>query len=153
MTDRQKRFADEYMRDLDQGRAYMVAYPSVKRLETAQAAASRLLRDVRYQEVQEYIKTRLDEIQSCRIADAEEVLEYLTTVMRGEATAEIVVTEGQGMGISRARTMQKHPDMKERLKAAELLAKYHQLLIPKVQIEAEKGGGVIVLAEAVDGEP
>ncbi len=153
MTNRQKRFADEYLRDLDQGRAYMVAYPSVKRLETAQAASSRLLRDVRYQEVQAYIKARLDEIQSRRTADAEEVLKYLTSVMRGEATAEIVVTEGQGMGVSRARTMLKHPDAKERLKAAELLAKYHQLLVPKVQVEAAQSCGLIVLQEAVDGEP
>ena len=150
MTNRQKRFADEYLRDLDQGRAYMVAYPSVKRLETAQAAASRLLRDVK---VQAYIKASLDEIQGRRIADAEEVLAYLTAVMRGKSEAEIVITEGQGMGISQARTMQKHPDMKERLKAAELLAKYHQLLVPRVQIEAERGGGVIVLAEATEGEP
>ena len=95
MTDRQKRFAEEYLRDLDQGRAYMVAYPSVKRLETAQAAASRLLRDVRYQEVQEYIKARLSEIQSRKIADAEEVLAYLTSVVRGQSEAEVVVTEGR----------------------------------------------------------
>lgn len=153
MTDRQKRFAEEYLRDLDQGRAYMAAYPSVKRLETAQAAASRLLRDVRYQEVQDYIKARLSEIQSRKIADAEEVLAYLTSVVRGESEAEVVVIEGQGVGVSEARRMTKAPDEREKLKAAELLAKYHQLLVPKVQIEAEKGGGVIVLAEATDGEP
>ena len=49
--------------------------------------------------------------------------------------------------------MTKAPDEREKLKAAELLAKYHQLLVPKVQIEAERGGGVIVLAEATEGEP
>ena len=150
MTERQKRFCDEYLRDCNGTRAYRVAYPHIKNDASACTLAGRLLGKV---EVKDYLAEQMEALRSVRIAEAREVLEYLTSVLRGEATAEIVVTEGQGMGISRARTMQKHPDMKERLKAAELLAKYHQLLVPRVQIEAERGGGVIVLAEAVDGEP
>ena len=46
MTEKQKRFADEYIIDLNATRAYKVAYPNVKNDETAKAAASRLLTNV-----------------------------------------------------------------------------------------------------------
>ncbi len=150
MTDRQKRFCDEYMIDCNATRAYKAAYPHIRNDGSACTLGGRLLGKV---EIQRYLDEMRERLHSAKVAEAREVLEYLTSVMRGEATAEIVVTEGQGMGVSRARTMLKHPDARERLKAAELLAKYHQLLVPRVQIEADQGGGVIVLAEATEGEP
>ncbi len=150
MTEKQRKFADEYLTDLNVTRAYRTAYPAVKRDETACQAGSRLLRNVN---VRAYIDERLEGLRSMKVAEAREVLEYLTAVMRGETVAEIVVTEGQGMGVSVARAMSKHPDQRERLKAAELLAKYHQLLVPRVQLETEHSGGVIVLQEATEGEP
>ena len=150
MTERQKRFADEYLLDLNATRAYKAAYPAVKKDETACQAGSRLLRNVN---VRAYLDEKLAEMQSKKIMTAQEVLEYLSSVVRGESESEIVVIEGQGVGVTEARHVTKAPDEKERLKAAELMAKYHQLLVPKVQIEAEKSGGVIILAEATDGEP
>ena len=48
MTEKQKIFADEYLIDLNATRAYRVAYPSVKKDETAAAAAARMLRNVKY---------------------------------------------------------------------------------------------------------
>lgn len=150
MTERQKRFADEYIIDLNVTRAYKTAYPTVRRDETACQAGSRLLRNVN---VKAYVDERLREIQSKKIMTAQEVLEYLSSVVRGESESEIVVMEGQGVGVTEARHVSKAPDEKEKLKAAELMAKYHQLLVPKVQLEAEKGGGLIILSEATDGEP
>ena len=47
MTEKQKIFADEYLIDLNATRAYRVAYPSVKKDETAAAAAARMLRNVK----------------------------------------------------------------------------------------------------------
>lgn len=144
MTERQKRFADEYLIDLDIGRAYMAAYPTVKNKDTASAAGSRLLNDVKYRQVQDYVREKLEEMRSKKIADAQEILEYLTSVIRGKSTAEIVVTEGLGEGVSEARRVQKNPDEKEKLKAAEILAKYHNLLTPKVEA-SNQGGGVILM--------
>ncbi len=63
------------------------------------------------------------EIHSRNTADAKEVLEYLTAVMRGKSEAEVVVVEGMGDGYSKAAKIKKRPDGKERLKAAELLGK------------------------------
>lgn len=141
MTERQKRFADEYLQDLNATRAYRAAYPAVKKDDTARAAGSRLLANVN---VRAYIDEKLAEIQSKKIADAQEILEYLTSVIRGKSMAEIVVTEGLGEGISEARRMEKAPDEKEKLKAAEILAKYHNLLTPKIEA-SNQGGGVILM--------
>lgn len=125
MTDKQKRFADEYLIDCNATRAYLVAYPTVKREAAARACASRLLSKAN---VRAYIDERLEELRSEKIADAREVLEYLTAVVRGESTAEIVVVEGCGDGCSKARALEKHPDERERLKAAELLGKHLGLM-------------------------
>lgn len=58
LTPKQKIFADEYLIDLNATRAYKVAYPRVKNEETAAAAGSRLLRNVK---VVEYVQKRMDE--------------------------------------------------------------------------------------------
>ena len=55
MTDKQKIFADEYLIDLNATRAYRVAYPNVKKDETAAAAAARMLRNVK-------VVSRLEEL-------------------------------------------------------------------------------------------
>lgn len=131
MTEKQKRFADEYIISLNGTEAYMKAYPHIKKPETAAAAASRLLTNVN---VKNYIKGRLEEIENKTIAKQEEVLKYLTAVMRGETLSEVVVVEGEGEGHSTARRVDKAPDERERLKAAELLGKRYGLYTDKVDM-------------------
>ena len=65
------------------------------------------------------------------------MLKYLSAVLRGESRAEVVVVEGVGEGCSEARTMQKAPDEKERLKAAELLGKRYALFTDKVETDTD----------------
>ncbi len=124
MTDKQRRFADEYIIDCNATRAYKAAYPHVKNDATASAAGTRMLGNVN---VKSYIEAKLEELSSKKIADAQEVMEYLTAVMRGDSTASVVVVEGQGDGCSAAKVLDKPPDEKERLKAAELLGKRFSL--------------------------
>ena len=59
MTDKHQIFADEYLKDLNGTRAYKVAYPSVKKDETARANASRLLTNAN---VKKYIDEQLEKI-------------------------------------------------------------------------------------------
>ena len=134
MTEKQKKFADEYLIDLNATRAYRAAYPAVKRDETAAQSGSRLLRNVN---VSAYIAKQLDKLHDERTADAKEVLEYLTSVLRGESSAEVVVVEGIGEGCSSAKRMKKAPDEKERLRAAELLGKRYALFGDRVQLSVE----------------
>ena len=132
MTEKQKIFCDEYLIDLNATRAYKAAYPKVKKDSVARANGSRLLTNAN---IKSYIAERLEELHSERTADAREVLEYLTAVLRGDSESETVVVEGTGEGCSKARRMLKAPDEKERLKAAELLGKYYALFTDKAQVE------------------
>lgn len=134
MTEKQKIFADEYLIDLNATRAYRVAYPAVKKDETARANGSRMLTNAN---VKKYIDERLEEIHSEKTADAKEVMEYLTAVLRGESRSEEIVVEGLGDGLSKAKTMEKAPSEKDRLKAAELLGKRYSLFTDKVEMEAD----------------
>ena len=132
MTEKQKRFCDEYLIDLNGTRAYKAAYPSVKSDDVAKAAASRLLSNVN---VRAYLDEQLEQLHNARTADVQEVMEYLTSVLRGESSASVVVVEGIGDGCSTAKVMSKPPDEKERLKAAELLGKRFGLFTDKLNVE------------------
>jgi phage terminase small subunit len=127
LTDKQKAFCDEYLIDLNATQAAIRAGYSKK---SARQKAWNLL-DM--PEVQAYIKARMDQKNAERIATQDEILEYLTSVMRGKSQSEVVVVEGIGDGCSEARTMEKAPDEKERLKAAELLGKRHGLYTEKIE--------------------
>ena len=134
MTEKQKKFADEYLIDLNATRAYKVAYPNVKKDAAARTNGSRLLTNAN---IQKYISERLEEIHNQKTADAQEVIEYLTSVLRGESRAEEIVVEGIGDGCSEARTMRKAPSEKDRLRAAELLGKRYGLYTDKVDVSAD----------------
>lgn len=129
MTAKQKRFCDEYLVDCNATQAAIRAGYSEK---TAYAVGSENLRKP---EIKDYIDERLKQMQDRTIADAAEVMKYLTSVMRGESKSEIVIVEGSGDGCSEARHIQKNPDEKERLKAAELIGKRFGIFTDKVQTE------------------
>jgi phage terminase small subunit len=131
MTDNQRKFCDEYLIDCNATRAYKAAYPRIKNDNVAKSAGNRLLTFV---DIKEYIQTRLDEMASAKVATAEEVIQYLTSVMRGESDSEVVVVTGDGDGYSSAERVTKSPDEKERLKAAELLGKRYGLFTDKVNV-------------------
>lgn len=131
MTEKQKRFCDEYLIDLNATQAAIRAGYSSKYANTN---ASKLLQITT---INEYIEKRMAEKESKLIASQDEVLKYLTSVLRGETQSEIVVVEGTGEGCSEARTMDKAPDEKERLKAAELLGKRYGLFKDKVEQQVD----------------
>lgn len=128
MTDKQQIFADEYLKDLNGTRAYKVAYPNVKKDSVAKAAASRLLTNVN---VKAYIDEQLETMHNERTADAQEVLEYLTSIMRGEQQEQVL--RGVGMGEQVKTNIE--VSAKDRIKAAELLGKRHALFTDKTEID------------------
>lgn len=139
MTQKQRRFCDEYLIDCNATQAAIRAGYSKR---TAYAIGEQNLKKL---ELKNYINAKLEEISSQKTADAKEVVEYLTSVMRGEAKAEVVVVEGTGEGYSSARKVEKAPDEKEKLKAAELLGKYHGLYKEKVEHKASR----VILVDSV----
>lgn len=130
MTEKQKLFADEYLIDCNATRAYKVAYPTVKKDEVARVNASRLLTNAN---VQKYINDRMQKIHNEKTADAQEVVEYLTSVLRGQSTSSVLARDEIGA----ERVIEKPPDEKERLKAAELLGKRYGLYTDKVDLDAD----------------
>ena len=138
MTAKQRRFCDEYLIDLNATQAAIRAGYSEK---TARAIGSEnLLKPY----IKAYIDQRMAEKEAELIADQDEVLRYLTSVLRGESQSEVVVVEGIGMGTSEARTMQKAPDEKERLKAAELLGKRYGLYTERIEQDVDMSLSITV---------
>ena len=128
LTAKQKRFCDEYLIDLNATQAAIRAGYSSKYANTN---ASKLLQITT---IKEFIKKRMDEKEKNLIADQDEVLRYLTSVLRGESQSTEIVVEGKGDGVSKARTMQKEPSEKDRLKAAELLGKRYGIYTENVDM-------------------
>lgn len=131
LTEKQKCFCEEYLIDLNATQAAIRAGYNSK---TAEVQGPRLLGNVR---VKEYLSDLMKRKQKGRIASADDVLSYLTKVITGESESEVLVTRslGTGLGTEIVHEMKK-PDEKDKLKAAELLAKYHGLMAPQ-QLEVK----------------
>ena len=61
----------------------------------------------------------------------------LTSVLRGKSQSTEIVVEGIGDGMSEARTMEKAPSEKDRLKAAELLGKRYGIYTDEVEADVD----------------
>lgn len=131
LTEKQKRFADYY---IETGNATEAAVRAGYSKKYANTNASKLLQNTT---LKSYIDERLKQMDEKRVATAEEVMKYLTSVMRGETQSEVVVVENVGDFMSEARTMNKAPDEKERLKAAELIGKRYGIWTDKQNIEVQ----------------
>ena len=121
LTAKQQRFCDEYLIDLNATQAAIRAGYSPR--SARQIADSNMSKH----DIKAYIDERMKEKEEALIADQNEVLRYLTAVLRGESKSSVVVVESTGDFMSTAREMMKAPDEKERLKAAELLGKRYGL--------------------------
>jgi phage terminase small subunit len=126
MTEKQKRFCDEYLIDLNATQAAIRAGYSQK---SAYCIGEENLRKP---EVRAYIDEQLAKIHNEKTADAAEVMEYLTAVMRGEHTEEVLCLDGDGT----QRIANIDVPAKERLKAAELLGKRYGMFTDKVDTNA-----------------
>lgn len=132
LTLKQQRFADEY---IISGNVYSSLIKAGYSENYAKSDGCKILENP---SVKTYIDEKLKELSDKKIADQQEVLAYLTSVLRGETQSEIIVVEGQGEGVSRAKPMQKAPDERERLKAAELLGKRMGLFKERVELSTDE---------------
>lgn len=127
LTLKQQRFADEYIISGNAEEAAIIAGYSKK---YARGNAYKL---VAKSGVKSYIEERLKELDNKAIAKQEEVLQYLTSVMRGELEEEVLY--GIGDGVQSTRHIE--VGAKDRLKAAELLGKRYRLFTDKVELDAD----------------
>lgn len=125
MTPRQQKFCDEY---LISGNATEAAIKAGYSRKTAKQTGSENLSKP---DLRAYIDEQLAKIHSAKIADAEEVMKYLTSVMRGEHTEQVLKLVGEGV----QTVTDIDVSAKERLKAAELIGKRYVLFTEKVGLE------------------
>ena len=125
MTPRQQKFCDEY---LISGNATEAAIKAGYSRKTAKQTGSENLAKP---DLRAYIDEQLAKIHSAKIADAEEVMKYLTSVMRGEHTEQVLKLVGEGVQTVTDIDVSE----KERLKAAELIGKRYGLFTDKVGLE------------------
>lgn len=137
MTAKQKMFCDEYLIDLNATQAAIRAGYSKK--SAKQVANENLTKPY----LKKYIEERMKEKEDSLIAKQDEVLKYLTSVMRGESSSSVLALCGDGM----QEVIDKPPDEKERMKAAELLGKRYRLFTDKVEVE---GAVPIVIVDDID---
>lgn len=140
MTEKQRLFADEYLKDLNGTRAYKTIYTTIKNDNIAAVRANTLLKQ---KDISDYISKRLEEIHNENTADIQEVMEYLTSVLRGESASSVLMMSGNGM----QKVTEKPPDEKERLKAAELLGKRFGMFKDNVDITSN---GKTVIVDDID---
>ena len=143
LTEKQKRFCDEYLIDLNATQAAIRAGYSKKTANrTGPENLSKLV-------IKAYIAAKMAEKDAELIAAQDEVMKHLTAAMRGEITEEVVVVEGTGDGCSDARVVDKQISARDRLRAAELLGKRYQLFTDKVDVT---GAMPVVLVDDVPDE-
>lgn len=124
MTLKQQRFADEY---IITGNATQSAIKAGYSSKYANTNANKLLQNTT---IKNYIDVRLAKLESEKIATQEEVLQYLTSVMRGEKTEPLLVLDGEGT----QKVIQAVPNVQSRTRAAELLGKRYGLFLDRQEI-------------------
>lgn len=129
LNDRQALFVDFYIQT---GNASESARKAGYSSKSAMQIGCELLRNAK---IRKAIDTRLAQLESERIAKDKEVLEYITAVMRGESEEEVVVNVGTGKGFTRAEKVKAQVSAKERLKAAEMLAKVKGMFITRQEVD------------------
>lgn len=127
LTEKQKKFCNEYLVDCNATQAAIRAGYSPK---TAYSIGEENLRKP---ELKTYIDEQLAILHSQKTADAQEVLEYLTAVMRGEHTEQTLRLTGDGVQCVTDIDV----SARERLKAAELIGKRYGMFKDNVNVDLE----------------
>lgn len=131
LTAKQKIFCDEYIISLNATQAAIKAGYSKK--TARKIAAENLTKPV----IQNYISERMEQKESSLIATQDEVLQYLTSVLRGESQTTDTVLVRIGDGCQEVQEVEKKPSEKDRLKAAELLGKRYGLYTDKISADVD----------------
>jgi phage terminase small subunit len=145
LTEKQKRFIDYFIQTGNQTEAARLAGYKQPKVQGAQV----------YAKLRPFIEEQLAELRNNRIADAVEIMEYLTSVMRREHKEVIVVTvksettryEPDENGVPRKKTIKSEEPqlvkvpakLSDANKAAELLGKRYGMFSDRIDLSGEVG--------------
>lgn len=128
VTIKQKKFANLYIETGNKTQSYIDAGYKATTREVAEANARKLLANY---SVKSYIEQRMRELEKNSIASQDEVLQYLTKVMRGE--------EKDSFGLDAS--------LQDRTKCAELLGKRYGAFVEKKELS---GGYTVELVDDIN---
>ncbi|MBY9078292.1 terminase small subunit [Paenibacillus sp. HN-1] len=140
LTEKQKRFADHFVETGNATEAAVLAGYSAK---TAKETG---YENLTKPHIREYIDARIAEKDSARIAKQDEILEFLTHILRGEVKEQFPL----GLGMGEQQLVKKELDGKDRIKAAELLGKRYGMWVDRQQLDGTVGVQII---DDIGGDP
>lgn len=123
-------FAEEWLKTTNATQSAIKAGYSAR---TAYSAGNRLLKKV---DVRQYIDERLAEMKESSIADTNEVMQFLSSTMRGDIPDQF--------GLD--------PALNDRIKAAELLGKRYKMFTDKQEISGADGEPIKVIFSNMNKE-
>ncbi|MFK0524766.1 terminase small subunit [Paenibacillus illinoisensis] len=129
LTEKQKKFIDYFIETGNSTEAARRAGYKQPHVQGAQTL----------EKLRHLIDVKLAEKDSARVAKQDEILEFLSSVMRGEVKEQFPL----GMGMGEQSLVKKELDGKDRIKAAELLGKRYALWTDKQQLEGNVGVQII----------
>lgn len=133
LTVMQKKFADEYIRT---GNGLQSAIKAGYSERSAKEIASETLTKPN---VKAYVEKRMKELEKDTIADADEVLQYLTRVMRGEIDEPTL----KGVGKGEQELIYTEPQINDRTRAAELIGRRYAIFTDKLELDGDLGVNII----------
>lgn len=135
LTEKQKKFIDYY---IETGNAMESAKRAGYKQPQVQGAQN-------LEKLRIHIDEKLATKDSARVAKQDEVLEFLTNVMRGNVVEQFPL----GLGMGEQTLVKKELDGKDRIKAAELLGKRYAMWTDKQQIDGIVG---VQIVDDIGGE-
>ncbi|WEV39267.1 terminase small subunit [Lactobacillus sp. ESL0680] len=139
LTVKQQKFVDEYIKS---GNATDAAIKAGYSKRTAYSIGQENLKKV---EIANYLEKRMKEISDSKVADQQEILEYLSSVMRGEQTEDVATAKGIFKDVK--------VGARDRIKAAELLGKRSAMWTEKREVNAKIASPVQIIDDVPDKEP
>ncbi len=138
LSGRQQAFVEAYIADIKHNQTAAAIAAGYKE-KTAAQAASRLMKN---EKVAAAIAARIEELHRERTAEANEVVEFLTSVMRGDEVDNVPLFIRKGV----QKLTEGVPSARDRLKAAEMLGKYYALFTEKHSVDGE---GVVQIIDNI----
>lgn len=140
LTVKQQKFADEY---IISGNATQSAIKAGYSKNYTNTNANKLLQNTT---IKSYIDERLEQLKKESIAEQDEVLQYLTSIMRGQEQEQTL----RGMGEGYQEIDNIDVSAKDRIKAAELIGKRYGIWTDKLEATVD---GAVMFIDDIIGEP
>lgn len=143
LSEKQRKFADEFIKTGNASASYCKFYDIEPGGKKASSAASRALKRA---SISGYIQEKMQAKDKEQVAQEDEILGFLTAVMRGEVKDTIPL----GLGMGAQKLTQRKVQTQDRVRAAEMLGRRHRLW---TETNLEVQASVVIVDDLPDTVP